>query len=405
VSKDRALGFVLLTILIDTIGLGIIIPVIPQLVMELTGQGISAAARWGGWLGFAYASMQFLCAPVIGSLSDRFGRRPVLLLALAAFGLDYAIMGLAPSIWWLFGGRLVAGITGASYSTAMAYIADITPVEDRAARYGLVGAAFGIGFIFGPALGGYLGSIGHRVPFFAAAALALVNVLYGFLVLPESLPPERRRPFQLRGTSPLGTLARLRRSPLILPLMAALFFWTLAHQAMPSTWSYYTMLRFGWDERAVGLSLAAAGILMVIVQGWLTRRAIPVLRERRATLLGLTMGGLGFVGYAIATRGWMVYAWMGVAALGGFVFPALNALMSGLVDPSEQGALQGSVGSIQGLSAIIGPLLMTQLFAIFTGNRAPVHLPGAAFLFAALLAGVSLLLARKALARAGTHAA
>jgi DHA1 family tetracycline resistance protein-like MFS transporter len=397
---DRAVPFVLLTILIDTIGLGIVIPVLPQLVMELTGQGLSAAARWGGWLGFVYALMQFLCAPIIGNLSDRFGRRPVLLLSLSAFGLDYLIMGLSPTIWWLFLGRLVAGITGASYGTGMAFIADVTPVEQRAARFGLVGATFGTGFILGPAIGGYLGAIGHRVPFFAAAGLALLNVLYGLLVLPESLPLERRRPFALKGSSPLGTLARLRAHPTVLGLAVTLFLWVLAHQAMPSTWAYYTMLRFQWNERAVGLSLAAAGVSMVVVQGWLTRRAIPSLGERRAAQLGLALGTLGFLGYAAATRGWMMFAWMGVAALGGFVYPSLSALMSRLVDPSEQGALQGAMSSLQGLAAILGPPVMTQLFSLFTGPAAPIHLPGAAFIAAALLGVAALAMANRVTARA-----
>lgn len=396
---DRALGFVLLTILIDTIGLGIIIPVLPGLVMELTGEGLSAAARWGGWLGFSYAATQFLSAPVVGNLSDRFGRRPVLLVALTAFGINYLIMGLAPTIWWLFLGRLVAGATGASYSVAMAYIADITPVEKRAARFGLVGAAFGGGFIFGPAIGGYLGALGHRVPFFAAAGLALANVVYGYLVLPESLPPERRRSFSLRASSPLGTLAQLRRYPVVVALTVALFCWLLAHQAIQSTWSYYTMLRFGWDARGVGLSLAAAGVSMILVQGGLTRAAIPRLGERRAALVGLTMGGLGYLGYGLATSGWMIFAAMGVAALGGFVYPAFTALMSGMVDPTEQGALQGSLSSLQGLSAILGPLLMTQLFAAFTGPGAPFQLPGVAFLCASLLVGTGLVLTRGAFRR------
>lgn len=396
-KPERALGFVLLTILIDTIGLGIIIPVLPQLVMELTGEGLSAAARWGGWLGFAYAATQFLSAPVMGNLSDRTGRRPVLLLALTAFGINYLIMGLAPSIWWLFLGRLVAGATGASYSVAMAYISDITPVEKRAARFGLVGAAFGGGFILGPAIGGYLGSLGHRIPFFAAAGLALANVVYGLLVLPESLPPERRRPFSLRASSPLGTLGRLRQYPAAAALAVALFCWLLAATASQSIWSYYTMLRFGWDERGVGLSLAAAGVMMIVVQGWLTRSAVPALGERRAALLGLGAGGIGLLGYALATKGWMMFAWMAVGSLGGFAYPSINALMSGMVDPTEQGALQGGISSLQGLSAIIGPLVMTQLFSRFTAPDAPLHFPGAAFLFAALLAATSFLVARRVL--------
>jgi DHA1 family tetracycline resistance protein-like MFS transporter len=387
----RVLAFVLLTVLIDTIGFGIVLPVLPELVMELSGEGLGAASRYGGWLAFAYAGAQVLCAPIIGSLSDRFGRRPVLLGSLSAFGLDYLVMAAAPSLGWLFLGRLVAGIAGASYVTANAYVADITPPERRAQNFGLVGAAFGTGFILGPAIGGYLGGLGPRAPFFAAAALALANVCYGFLVLPETLPAANRRAFTLRGANLLTSLTRLGRTPAVLGLAAALFCWQLAHQVLPSTWSYYTILRFGWSERAVGLSLAAAGVSMIVVQGWLTRVAIPPLGERRAAILGLALGGLGFLGFGLATAGWMMYPWMAVFALGGFVYPSLNSLMSSRVAAAEQGALQGGLSSLNGLSAIIGPLLMTQLFARFSAEAASVRFPGAPFAGAAVLAAAGLL--------------
>ncbi len=389
-ASSHALGFVLLTVLIDTIGFGIVIPVLPELIMELTGEGLDAAARYGGWLAFSYAVMQFACAPVIGNLSDRFGRRPVLLLCLAAFGIDYLVMGLAPTLGWLFAGRLVAGITGASYATANAFIADLTPPERRAQTFGLVGAAFGTGFILGPAIGGYLGGLGARAPFFAAAGLALLNVIYGALVLPESLPAERRRPFAWTGANPFGTLARLGRHPGVLGLAAALFCWQLGHQVLPSVWSYYTMLKFAWTERAVGLSLAAAGITMIVVQGGLTRVMIPRMGERRAALLGFALGSLGLLAYALATRGWMMYAGMAVFALGGLVYPSLNALMSRRVAVTEQGALQGGVSSLSGLSSIAGPLLMTQLFGYFSGAAGPIRFPGAPFAAAAILAVVGL---------------
>jgi DHA1 family tetracycline resistance protein-like MFS transporter len=390
-STRPAVAFVILTVLIDTIGLGIVLPVLPDLIMELTGEGVSGAARYGGALAFAYALMQFLWAPLIGNLSDRFGRRPVLLVSLFAFGIDYLVMALAPSLGWLFLGRVGAGIAGASYLTANAYIADITPPDRRAATFGLVGAAFGTGFILGPAAGGFLGGLGVRAPFFAAAGLALLNLTYGALVLPESLPPERRRPFALARANPFGTLAQLGRYPVVLGLAGALFLWQLGHQVLPSTWAFYTKFKFGWDERAIGLSLAAAGVTLIVVQGWLTRIAVPRLGERRAAVFGLSLGALGFLGYAVATRGWMMYAWMTVFALGGFVYPSLNALMSRQVGGTEQGALQGGLASLFGVAAIGGPVLMTQLFSYFSSGRAPVHFPGAAFAFAAALAAGALL--------------
>jgi len=391
----HAIAFILLTVLIDTIGFGIVIPVLPELIMELTGEGLSSASRYGGWLAFAYAVMQFLCAPLIGNLSDRFGRRPVLLISLFTFGLDYLVMGVAPSLGWLFLGRIAAGIAGASYVTANAYVADITPPERRAQSFGLVGAAFGTGFILGPALGGFLGGLGPRAPFFAAAGLALLNLAYGFFVLPESLPPERRRRFELGRGNPLGTLGLLGKYPAVLRLAAALFVWQVAHQVLPSTWPYYTMYKFGWNERAIGLSLAAAGVTMIVVQGYLTRVVIPRLGELRAALVGFSFGALGFLGYAIATRGWMMYLWMVVFAPGGFVYPSLNALMSHQVPPTEQGALQGGISSLYGLSAITGPILMTQLFGYFSSSTTPLRFAGAAFACAAVLATGGLVMVAK----------
>jgi MFS transporter, DHA1 family, tetracycline resistance protein len=387
----HAVTFILITVLIDTIGFGIVLPVLPELIMELTGEGLSAASRYGGWLAFAYAVMQFLCAPLIGNLSDRFGRRSVLLVSLFAFGVDYVVMGVAPTLGWLFLGRIGAGIAGASYVTANAYVADITPPERRAQSFGLVGAAFGTGFILGPAIGGFLGGLGARAPFFAAAGLALLNLAYGFFVLPESLPRERRRRFELSRANPLGTLGLFGKYRVVLRLAAALFLWQLAHQVLPSTWPYYTMYKFGWNERAIGLSLAAAGVTMIVVQGYLTRVVIPRLGELRAALVGFSFGALGFLGYAIATRGWMMYMWMVVFAPGGFVYPSLNALMSHQVPATEQGALQGGISSLYGLSAITGPILMTQLFGYFSSSTTPVRFAGAAFAMAAMLAIAGLL--------------
>jgi MFS transporter, DHA1 family, tetracycline resistance protein len=390
----HALTFIFVTVLIDTVGLGIVIPVFPQLIVELTGQPVNEAARIGGWLGFAYAVMQFGFGPVIGNLSDRFGRRPVLLASLLAFAVDYMAMAFAPTLALLFVGRILAGITGASYTTAYAYIADVSPPEKRAQNFGLIGMAFGFGFILGPAIGGLIGEeFGTRAPFIAAGGLALINALYGWLVLPESLPPERRRAFDIRRANPVGALLRLRRyQPVVLGLAMALFLWQLAHQSLQGTWSFYTIYRFEWSPGMVGLSLAAVGVTAAIVQGGLVRIVIPRIGERRAVELGLMTGFAGFAIYGLATEGWMIYAGIAVAALSGLAYPSMNALMSQRVKPDAQGELQGAVASLASLATIIGPPLMTQLFAYFTGGTAAFELPGAAFLLAAMLTLASLAL-------------
>jgi DHA1 family tetracycline resistance protein-like MFS transporter len=302
------------------------------------------------------------------------------------------LMGFSRTIVWLFVGRAIAGIAGAAYTTATAYIADVTPREKRAQSFGLVGAAFGIGFIVGPAIGGLLGGLGSRAPFFAAAALALLNVLYGFFVVPESLPPERRRPFHWTRAHPLGTLQRLRSYPGVLAMIGAMFVWQLAHQALPSAWAFYTMFKFRWSEALVGVSLAAAGVTIAIVQGGLTRVLIPRMGERRAALTGLTLGSLGFLGYAIATRTWMMYSFMPVFAFAGLVYPSINGLMSQQVSERSQGELQGGVASVYSLATIIGPPFMTQIFRFFTRDDAPATIPGAPFYSAAFLGVVALLL-------------
>lgn len=385
-AGKNAIAFILVTVLLDTIGIGIIMPVMPQLIMELTGENISRAAVYGGWLGFVYALMQFSFAPTLGNLSDRFGRRPVLLFAVGALGLDYIVMGVAPTIGWLFVGRALAGIAGASFTPAYAYIADVTPPEKRAQSFGLVGAAFGAGFILGPAIGGLLGEFGPRTPFFAAAALSLLNFLYGCFVLPESLPVEKRRPFSWRRANPVGTLLQIRAYPSVLGVLFGLFLWQIAHQVMPATWSYYTMFRFGWSEAMIGASLAFVGGVMVIGQSTLPRVIVPRLGERRTALMGLVVAAVGFAGYAFATAGWMMFAWMITWALGALIMPSTQALLSRRVPPDAQGELQGAVAGLYSLSAIIAPPAMTQIFRAFTAADAPVAFPGAAFLFAALLA-------------------
>ncbi|HJU75890.1 MAG TPA: TCR/Tet family MFS transporter [Gemmatimonadaceae bacterium] len=403
----HALTFIFITILVDTIGFGIILPVMPELIMELTGEGLSRASIYGGSLAFSFAVMQFFASPVIGNLSDRFGRRPVLLMSLAAFGVDYLLMGFSRSIIWLFIGRVIAGITGAANTTATAYIADITPPEKRAQSFGLIGAAFGIGFILGPAIGGLLGGLSPRAPFFVAAGLALTNVLYGFFVVPESLPLERRRPFHWTRAHPLGTLRHLRQYPGVVPMISALFVWQLAHQALPSAWAFYTMFKFGWSEALVGASLAFAGVTIAIVQGGLTRVIIPKLGERRAARFGLIVGTLGFFGYAAATTGWMMYVVMAVFAFAGLVYPSINGLMSQRVSDRSQGELQGGVTATYSLSSIIGPPFMTGVFRYFTRDEATTVVAGAPFYAAALLGAVALWMFTRAARRYGsvTHSA
>jgi len=386
----HALLFVAITVLLDIIGFGLIIPVLPRLLVELTGVSVSQAAIYGGWLAFAYAMMQFLCAPVLGNLSDRFGRRPVLLFAVGALGLDYLVMGFAPTLGWLFLGRIVSGIAGASFTPAYAYVADVSPPEKRAQSFGLISAAFGMGFILGPALGGLLSGLGPRAPFFCAAGLSLANLAYGTLVLPESLSREKRRAFHWKRANPLGTLLQMRRHPVVLGLLGALSLWMVAHQVMPATWSFYTKFRFGWSESTIGASLALAGAIMATSQASLMRLVVPRLGERRAALMGITIAGIGYLGYATASAGWMMFAWLATWFFGAIVMPSTNALMSRRVGPDAQGELQGAVACLYSLSSIAGPPLMTQIFGHFAAPGAPLHLPGAAFVAAATLAAASL---------------
>ncbi|MBL7925028.1 MAG: TCR/Tet family MFS transporter [Bacteroidia bacterium] len=384
-----------LTLLVDIIGLGIIIPVLPSLIRELTACSISEAARYGGALIFAYAIMQFLFSPVIGGLSDRYGRRPVLLLSLFGFGLDYLLLALAPGIGWLFLGRILAGIFGASITTATAYIADISPPEKRAQNFGMIGMAFGIGFIIGPVLGGLLGQYGTRVPFYAAALLTLLNWLYGFFILPESLPLENRRPFDWKRANPLGSLRHLRRYPVIMGLVASLVLIYIAAHAVQSTWTFFTMERFHWDEATVGYSLGMAGLCIAIVQGGLIRVINPRLGPNRSVYVGMMMYMIGLLLFAFSTQGWMMFAFLFPYCLGGIAGPSLQGIISNQVPANEQGELQGALTGLVSLTSIVGPLLMTGLFAHFTGKNAPLYFPGAPFLAASFLVMCSGLLAWK----------
>jgi DHA1 family tetracycline resistance protein-like MFS transporter len=395
--RQAALGFIFITLLIDVIGLGIIIPVMPKLISELIHSSISEAAKYGGWLMFAYAIMQFLFAPVLGNLSDRYGRRPILLISLFGLGIDYIFLALAPTIAWLFVGRIIAGICGASFTTGQAYIADISPPEKRAQNFGLIGVAFGLGFIIGPVIGGLLGQLGSRVPFIAAAALSLLNFLYGYFVLPESLAKEKRRTFDLKRANPVGSLLALRRYPVISGLIISLLFVYIAAHAVQSTWAFFTMEMMGWNEAMVGYSLGFVGIMIALVQGGLIRIIIPKIGQKRSVYFGLALYGIGLLLFAFATKGWMMFAFIIPYCLGGICGPALQAIMSSQVPSNEQGELQGALTSLISVTSIIGPPIMTNLFSFFTSEKAPFYFPGAAFISGAFLTLVSLLLAMRTL--------
>jgi DHA1 family tetracycline resistance protein-like MFS transporter len=387
----NALVFILVTMAIDSIGFGLITPVLPALLKELLGASAAEAAPWGGFLAFTYAAMNFLCGPILGNLSDRFGRRPVLLVSLATLGIDYLLMGFAHSIWLLVLGRVLSGISGATLATAKAYMADVTEPSERAQAFGLIGAAFGIGFIFGPAIGGILGDIDSRAPFFAAAALAGVNVIYGWLILPESLAPENRREFVFAKANPLGTFAHLAKVPSVRILLIAVLLFNFAHCVYPSTWSFHADARYAWDTKMIGWSLMAIGIGFTLVQGGLIRFVIQALGPAKTAVLGLACNVVAFVGYAFASEAWMIYLWIPVSALGAVGGPAVNALMSARVPANAQGALQGALSSVQALANMFGPIVMTQVFSYFVTGSEYVQWYGAAFLFAAILTLLSLI--------------
>ncbi|XOV87995.1 MAG: TCR/Tet family MFS transporter [Pseudomonadota bacterium] len=385
-----ALVFVFVTLLLDSIGFGIIMPVLPDLIVAVTGEDLSAAARYGGWLMFSYAVMQFLFAPLLGNLSDAFGRRPVLLFSLLAVGLNYILMGIADTLVLLFVGRLVSGIGAATMSTCYAYIADTTPEEKRAQSFGLMGAAFGLGFVVGPVIGGFLGEFGPRMPFFAAAVLSLANMAFGFFVLRESLAPQKRRRFVLARANPLGAMRALASFPVVMGIIAVMFFYNMGHHVLPATWSFFAIERFDWSPREIGYSLGFVGMLMVFVQGFLIRWVVPRTGLRLAGVIGMSFTILAFCGYAAASAPWMVYLAMVPGALGAFASPAMQGIASGNIGADQQGELQGGIASMMGLTSIISPLVMAQTFAWFTAADAPVYFPGAAFALAALLTLVAL---------------
>lgn len=391
VSQKNALTFIFITILIDCTGIGIIIPVLPDLIKGLTGCTTDEASVLGGYLMVAYSGVQFIFAPILGSLSDRYGRRPVLLISLFGLGIDFLLSALAPTLAWLFLGRALAGLCGASYTTASAYIADISTPEKRAQNFGLVGAAFGIGFIIGPALGGALALLGTRAPFYGAAVLSLINFVYGYFVLPESLPAENRRKFDMKRANPFGSLKQLFRYPEINGLIIATFLLDLSGQVMPSVWSYFSIEKFGWTEGLIGLSLSVVGVLIAVVQGGLIRIIIPKIGTRKAIFYGFVLYVLGFLLFSVASASWMMFAFMLPYVLAGISGPALQAVISSKVTSNEQGEMQGALTSLMSLTAIIGPFIMTELFHMFSKDSAPVYFPGAPFLAGAVLTLLGLL--------------
>ena len=383
--RRAAILFILITVLLDMLSFGIVIPVLPKLVEEFLSGDTAKAAVIYGLMGTAWALMQFICAPIQGSLSDRFGRRPVVLLSNLGLGLDYLVMALAPNVVWLIIGRTISGIASSSFSTAGAYIADVTPVEERAAAYGKIGMVFGLGFVFGPALGGWLGSFDPRLPFWGAAALSLLNAAYGFFVLPESLPPQSRMAFGWRRANPVGSLVLLRSHHELFGLAAVAFLGYLAHAVLPSTSVLYMGYRYGWGISAVGLMMAGVGVAAMIVQGGLIRPITSRFGERATLLAGSLSGGAGFFIYGVAPEGWIFCLGIPIMAFWGLSGPATQALMSRRVRLSEQGQLQGAIASINGVAGLLGPTLFTEVFAYFIGPGAGGHLPGAPFLLASLL--------------------
>ncbi|HEX8552360.1 MAG TPA: TCR/Tet family MFS transporter [Abditibacteriaceae bacterium] len=398
-KRPAALSFIFVTLLIDILGIGLLIPILPQFIADLSGHDLSRASLDYGWLMSLYGAMQFLFSPLMGTLSDRVGRRPVLLLSMLFSGIDYIVMALSPSLIWLYIGRTISGITGASITTASAYIADVSPPEKRAQNFGLVGAAFGAGFIVGPAMGGLLAQWGTRAPFWAAAAMCFANLLYGYFILPESLAPENRRPFKWSEANPLGALKVLGKYPVVWGLTGSFIISNLAMQCIHSTWVLFIIERFGWDAKQSGLSLAAFGAVALVYQLGIARIVLPKWGERKTMLIGLAVAAIEFAAYGLATQGWMIYAIMligGVGLLGG---QATQGLLSRQVGADEQGTLQGALTSLASLMGIFGPIIGTALFSYFTSRNAPAHIPGISFFLASALNGVALLVAFRVLTR------
>jgi len=392
-KKQAAIGFIFITMLIDITGWGIIIPVIPKLIQELIHGDVSEAAKIGGWLTFAYAITQFVFAPLIGNLSDKFGRRPIILISLFAFSMDYLLLAFAPTITWIFIGRIIAGVSGASITTASAYIADVSTPENRAKNFGMIGAAFGLGFIIGPVIGGLLGQFGSRVPFYAAAVLCLLNFLYGYFILPESLSKENRREFSLKRANPIGAFLNLKKYPQLIGLVVSIFLLYTASHAVHSNWSYFTIYKFHWDEKMVGISLGAIGLLVGIVQGVLIRWINPKLGNEKSIYVGMALYTVGMFLFATATESWMMFAFLIPYCLGGIAGPAMQAVISSQVPANEQGEIQGTLSSLMSASAIVGPPMMSTVFYYFTHKDAPFQFAGAHFVLGGALMFLSTIIA------------
>jgi MFS transporter, DHA1 family, tetracycline resistance protein len=391
--SKAAFYFILITVAFDFLAFGVIAPVLPDLIRQFQGGDFARASVITGYFGLAWATMQFIFSPLLGAWSDRFGRRPVILISCFGLAIDYVFMALAPSLRWLFVGRLISGITTSNVATAFAYVTDVTPPDKRAKAFGLISAAFGLGFVIGPAIGGYLGNINLRLPFWAAAALSLANAFYGYFVLPESLPPERRAKSAWHMSNPLGSLSLLRSHPELAGLSVVVTLYYLAHNSLPSIWALYTEYRYDWSRRDVGLSLALVGVCAALVSGALVGPIVKRLGERRSILSGLFFGLLGFAGFALAARGWVILSVIPFIALWGIAAPAMQSMMSRRVDPSSQGKLQGAINSLRAVTGMAGPPLFTQTFAAAISAKYALHLPGAPYFLAALLLLGSLLLA------------
>jgi MFS transporter, DHA1 family, tetracycline resistance protein len=402
-KRNATLGFIFTTLLLDVVGMGIIIPVVPRLIEQLISGNLSMASTYGGWLMFSYAIMQFLFAPVLGSLSDRFGRRPVLLISLLGMGLDYIVCALSPSITWLFLARIIAGIAGASFTTASAYIADISTPEKRAQNFGMIGVAFGVGFIIGPVLGGVFSQWGLRMPFWIASVLTLLNFAYGYFFVPESLPRDKRRRFEWKRANPVGSVFQIKKYPVLLSMIVPLALVYIAGNAMQCTWTYYTMLKFHWSEAWVGYSFGFVGLMVAVVQGGLIRIIIPSIGQKRSILYGLILYAAGMFLFSFASSGWMMFAILIPYCLGGVAGPAVQSVISEQVTPSEQGELQGIITSIMSLTSIIGPLIMNNLFAYFSHPDALVNFPGAPFFAGGILMVISVVLSIKPLRQLRTR--
>lgn len=388
-KKKAAIGFIFITLLIDITGWGIVIPVVPKLIEELIGGDVNTASTYGGWLSFVYASMQFVFASVLGNLSDKYGRRPIILFSLLGFAINFYIQAWAPTIFWLFVGRLFSGLTGASITTASAYIADISDDSNRSKNFGMIGAAFGLGFIIGPVLGGLLGQYGSRVPFYAASGLCLINFVYGYFVLPESLAKENRRELNWKRANPIGSLLQIKKHPELIGLVFAWFLVYIASHAVQTNWSYFTMYKFRWDERMVGISMGMMGAMTLLVQGGLIRYIHPKIGNERSIFYGITFYCIGMILFAFATEAWMMFAILVIYCLGGIAGPALQAVISANIPANEQGDLQGALASVISITSIIGPPLMTNIFYFFTRDEVPFKFDGAPFFLGFLLMGTS----------------